>query len=122
MGSVCDAYRSKLERGMGRLLEDEGVPFSYEPTRIKYKKDHTYLPDFYIESKGYYIETKGRFLPSDRAKHLLIKEQNPDVEIRFVFQNPNARLSKKSKTTYSQWCEKHGYLWSGKKVPRSWFS
>lgn len=115
-------YRSGLERGMGRLLHDVGVPFSHESERIPYHKLHHYLPDFHLSDLGYFIETKGRFLPQDRAKHLLIKQQHPDIDLRFVFQNPKAKLSKKSKTTYGQWCEKHGFLYSGKKIPSSWFS
>ena len=122
MGSMSHAYRSKLEWGMGHLLETEGVPFSYEPIRLDYLKKHTYLPDFWLDEQGYFIETKGRFFAQDRAKHLLVKAQNPNTEVRFVFQQPNNRLSKKSRTTYAEWCEKHGFLWSGKKVPRSWFS
>lgn len=117
-----NTYRSGLERGMGRLLETQGVPFSFESQRIPYHKLHHYLPDFYLDDLGYFIETKGRFLPQDRAKHLLIKQQHPDTDIRFVFQNPNAKLSKKSKTTYGQWCERHGFLYSGKKIPSSWLS
>ena len=47
------------------------------------------------------IETKGRFVTADRQKMLLVKEQYPDLDIRFVFSNPNSRISKKSKTTYA---------------------
>lgn len=115
------AYKSKLEKSMGHLLDAMGVPYSYEPLRIPYVKEHYYTPDFYIEEK-YFIETKGRFLPVDRKKHLLIKEQHPEIDLRFAFQNPNGRLSKHSKTTYAEWCERHGFQWSGKKIPRKWFS
>ncbi len=115
-------YRSALERGMGDLLSSIGISFLFEHTRIPYHKAHHYLPDFYIESKDFYIETKGRFLPSDRKKHLLIREQHPEIDIRFVFQNPCLTLSKRSRTTYGDWATRHGFLWSGKKVPESWFS
>jgi N-acetylmuramoyl-L-alanine amidase len=43
---------------------------------------------------GIIIESKGRFLTADRQKHLLIKQQHPQLDIRFVFQrsaNPIAR-------------------------------
>lgn len=115
------AYKSKLEKNMGCLLETMGIPYSYEPLRIPYVKQHYYLPDFYINEE-YFIETKGRFLGIDRKKHLLVREQNPDIDIRFAFQNPKARLNKNSKTTYGDWCDKHGFQWCGKKVPRKWFS
>ena len=116
------SYKSNLEKGMGHLLSSMGVPFSYEPKRIPYQKLHYYVPDFYLHTEDFFIETKGRFLPSDRKKHLLVREQHPDVDIRFAFQNPRARLYKNSKTTYSEWCDKHDFKWCGKVIPKAWFS
>ena len=55
-------------------------------------------------------------------KHLLIKQQKPDLDIRFVFQNPNAKLTKKSKTTYSMWADKNGFKWSNKDIPDGWIN
>jgi len=54
------------------------------------------------------IETKGRFVTDDRKKHKLIKQQHPELDIRLLFNNPNARISKVSRTTYATWCETHG--------------
>jgi hypothetical protein len=69
---------------------------------------------------GILIETKGRFKPADRTKHLLIKQQHPELDIRFVFSNSHNTLSKKSSTTYADWCDKHGFKWADKQIPRSW--
>lgn len=66
------------------------------------------------------IETKGRFVTADRQKHLLIKEQHPNLDIRFLFQNSKARISKSSKTTYADWCRKHGFQFADKVVPEEW--
>jgi hypothetical protein len=107
---------------MGHFLTQLGISFDFEPHRIPFTKEHQYLPDFFVEEYGFYIETKGRFLPVDRKKHLLIKKQQPHIDIRFAFQNPNAKLSKKSQTTYGEWCDRHEFKWCGKKVPASWFS
>ncbi len=112
-------YKNKLERGLGCLLAAAGVPFAYEPDRIYYTKPHYYVPDFKVGD--FYLETKGRFLPSDRTKHLLLQEQHPELDIRFVFQQPTHRISKVSRTTYAAWCDKHGFLWCGKKLPKEWF-
>ena len=68
------------------------------------------------------IETKGRFVTADRQKHLLVKEQHPDFDVRFVFQNSRARISKTSKTTYAAWCEKHGFKYADKCVPAEWLT
>jgi hypothetical protein len=61
---------------------------------------HKYCPDFRLPN-GIYIETKGRFETADRKKHLLIKEQHPELDIRFVFTRSKSTISKTSKTTYA---------------------
>lgn len=66
------------------------------------------------------IETKGRFVTADRQKHLMIKAQHPDLDIRFLFQNSRARISKTSKTTYADWCRKNGFLFADRIVPEEW--
>lgn len=66
------------------------------------------------------METKGRFTATDRKKHLLVKAQRPDLDIRFVFSNSRAKLNKGSKTTYADWCNKHGFLYADKLIPTEW--
>ena len=69
-----------------------------------------------------FIETKGRLLLDDKKKHLYIKEQYPELDTRFVFQNANAKFSKNSKTTYAMWAEKHGFKWAEKTIPVEWIN
>ena len=66
------------------------------------------------------MESKGRFVTEDRQKHLLVKKQHPELDIRFVFSNPRARISKTSATTYAAWCDKHGFLYAEKFIPAAW--
>lgn len=56
-----------------------------------------------------YIEAKGRFFSKDRTKMKYIKEQHPDLDIRFIFLDGNNKLSKTSKTTYMEWAERYGF-------------
>jgi len=122
-------YRSGLEEAINKQLEEARVCFTYEDDVIHYNKpasSHKYTPDFtLIKGEGapeIYIETKGRFTIEDRKKHLLIKEQHPYVDLRFVFTNPNNRISKKSKTTYAMWCDKHGFKYAHKTIPQEWLN
>ena len=120
---MVEGYRSGLESSVGAQLNSAKVRWEYESERIPYiPKKRTYTPDFIIkgEVSKMYIETKGRFLGSDRAKHLLIKEQYPQLDIRFVFTNPNQKLYKGAKTTYGEWCEKHGFSFSKGSIPDDW--
>jgi len=114
-------YRSGFEEAIAKQLKRLGVVVDYEKTKIIYhvKETRTYTPDFDLPN-GIRIETKGRFVTADRKKHLLIKAQRPDLDIRFVFYNSGARLSKTSKTTYAAWCEKNGFLYADKEIPLSW--
>lgn len=88
--------------------------------KIKYqKKPSTYTPDIVL-SNGIIVEVKGYFDAEDRAKHLLIKDQHPELDIRFVFQNSKKKIHKSSTTTYASWSTKHGFLFADKEVPLDW--
>ena len=114
-------YRSQFEANFARNLRERKITSLYEQDKIQYiPKPRTYTPDFYIEEGDFYVETKGRFFATDRTKHLLIKEQHPDIDIRFVFLNAKNKLDKRSRTTYAQWCEKNGFLYSEKRMPEEW--
>lgn len=118
-----DGKRSGLETQVASQLDAAKVEYQYEPDWIKYEKPSRsakYLPDFKLKN-GIIIETKGRFVTADRQKHLQIKACHPDLDIRFVFSNPQARISKISKTTYAMWCEKNGFKYAKLTVPKEWF-
>lgn len=115
-------YRSYFEYTVAVALKRLKAKFHYEILLIQFTqpaKPRRYTPDFVL-GNDIIIEAKGRFKTADRIKHLLIKEQYPDLDIRFVFMNPNVRISKTSKTSYAKWCDKNGFKWAAKEVPLSW--
>lgn len=115
-------FRSGLEERIAEQLDKAGVKYTYEKLKLDYVKPaskHVYTPDFVL-SNGIIIETKGRFLLADRQKHILVKRHNPTLDIRFVFSNSNARISKASTTTYAQWCIKNGFKYADKTIPEGW--
>ncbi len=116
-------YRSGLEEKVAKQLEVCGIKVDYETTKIKYRveKDCTYTADFKLPN-GIIIETKGRFVVADRMKHLLIKKQHPDLDIRFVFTNSKTKINKGSKTSYGDWCDKNGFLYADKEIPKEWLT
>jgi hypothetical protein len=119
---VVEGYRSGLEEKVADQLSQAGIPCDYESQVIPYEKPaskHRYTPDFPLPN-GIFIETKGRFLSDDRKKHLLIKQQHPRLDIRFVFSSSKTRISKTSKTSYAAWCEKYGFLYADKWIPETW--
>jgi len=121
--AIRAGYRSGLEEAVAKELNDLKVSYGYETIKIGYIKpvsSHTYTPDFVLLDNGIIIETKGRFTSEDRKKHLLIKQQSPHLDIRFVFSRSATKMSKKSKTTYASWCEKHGFKYADKSIPEEW--
>ena len=116
-------YRSKFEVRVAADLGKRKVDFQYEKVSFDYvPKIRNYTPDFYLPESKIYIETKGRLTTNDRVKHLLIKDQYPDLDIRFVFVNANNKISRTSKTTYADWCDRHKFLWAESLVPREWLN
>lgn len=129
-------YKSGLEIAVSEQLNELGVRYDFEPAdgRISYEvpaKEHTYTPDFVIQTKSgktIIVETKGIWDYADRYKHLLIRQQHPDLDIRFVFTRSKQRIRKGSKTTYADICKGRGrspfkgtcWKFADKKIPRSW--
>jgi hypothetical protein len=115
-------YRSGLEESVDALLKQSGIDGQYEQHKVLYTVPvsyHEYTPDFRLPN-GIFVETKGRFVLEDRKKHVLIKQQYPELDIRFVFQNSKNKIRKGSPTTYADWCKKHGFLYADKTIPQEW--
>lgn len=99
-------FRSNLERRFHLL--HPALP--YEQHKLAYQQLHHYTPDFQL-TPNHFVEVKGLFTAQDRGKHLQIQKQHPDIKVTFVFQDPNRRLSKTSRTTYAAWCDAHNIPW-----------
>jgi len=124
--AYANGYRSGLEDKISDTLKSLNVDFTYEQDKIPYlvpASKHKYTPDFKLPN-GTFIETKGRWTAQDRKKHLLLKEQHPEIIIRFIFSNPNEKISKRSKTSYADICTKHGWEFIGWRdsIPDKWLS
>jgi hypothetical protein len=120
--AIRHGWRSGLEEKVANALTEAGIPFTYEQTKVKYIKpasEHQYTPDFVLDN-GIIIETKGLFTAIDRQKHMLVKRQHPHLDIRFIFSNSRQKISKKSRTTYADWCRKNGFLFDDKEIPIDW--
>ena len=68
----------------------------------------------------YHNRNQRKFDPDDRRKHLEIKRQHPELDIRFVFSNAKAKINKGAKQRNFEWCEKNGFQWSHRVIPEEW--
>jgi hypothetical protein len=120
--AIKHGYRSGFEHKVSDQLKENKIKFEYETTVIPYIKPetkHTYTIDFTLPN-GILVETKGRWVIEDRKKHLLIKKQHPELDIRIVFMSGKTKIRKGSKTTYGMFCDKHDIQWAEKTIPESW--
>lgn len=123
--AIARGYRSGLEAKAAEQIAEAGHEVLYETDKIEYtwpQRKSTYRPDFKLPKPGgfFYVETKGVWTVEDRQKHHLLRQQHPDLDIRFVFSNCNSRLYKKSPTTYAAYCEKHNLTYANKVIPQEW--
>jgi hypothetical protein len=119
---LANGFRSGLEKRNADHLDSRGISYTYEKLKISYtvpERQATYTPDFVLNN-GVIVETKGVFDAADRAKHLLVREQHPELDIRFVFQRGNQPIYKGSPTTHGGWANKHSFRWAEKLIPPEW--
>jgi hypothetical protein len=105
-------FRSGFEEDVAKQLQPFG--FSYEPFQVDYIIPRKYTPDFVYEKNGrtYLIECKGYFRAGDTQKYRAISRSIPwTQELIFVLMKPNQKVSKSTKLTMAEWCDKHNILW-----------
>ena len=114
-------YRSGLEHKVSKYLDELNTSYIYEGIKIEWEDlaYRTYTPDFILHN-NIIIETKGMLTATDRRKHLFIKKQHPELDIRFVFENSNRKLRKGAKSTDAQWCVRYNFNYYSRIIPEKW--
>ena len=119
-------FRSKAEEDICNILKEKNIPYQYENSKVHYEwyEKKKYIPDFFLLNNGIILEVKGRFKIEDRKKHLFIRKQKPELDIRFIFDNPKAKLYKGGKMTNGSWCDKYKFKYSSLRegVPEEWIN
>ena len=118
---LSHGFRSRFEFEFAQYLAKSKIKYKYEKDKFRYIVPiKSYTPDFYLMDYGFYLELKGNLDVTDRVKHLLVKEQNPTLDVRFIFPNSKKKIYKGSKTTYAAWCNRHGFLYADNRIPAVW--
>ncbi|WP_255663310.1 hypothetical protein [Acetobacter sp. UBA5411] len=119
-------FDSGFERDVLAHLEEAGAQVSKNPVsnagkHFSYQRPpQKYYPD-YVLGNGVCLEIKGFWDDEDRMKLKCVKAAYPDADIRILFNNPRSKIRKGAKTTYGEWCEKHGIPYAkGPTVPPEW--
>lgn len=114
-------------------LDAEGVKYEYEREAYQIVLDQPgfcrscgktsigrksrYTPDFFFPV--WVIEAKGKFTSRDRKRVVALLEAEPGMRFGMLFMRDN-KLSKSSKTRYSEWCEKRGIPWAISWFKKEW--
>ena len=118
---LSHGFRSRFEFEFAQYLAKSKIKYKYEKDKFRYIVPiKSYTPDFYLMDYGFYLELKGNLDVTDRVKHLLVKEQNSSLDVRFIFPNSKKKIYKGSKTTYAAWCDRHGFLYADNRIPNTW--
>ena len=118
---LSHGFRSRFEFEFAQYLAKSKIKYKYEKDKFRYIVPiKSYTPDFYLVEYGFYLELKGNLDVTDRVKHLLVKEQNEGLDVRFIFPNSKKKIYKGSKTTYANWCDRHGFLYADNRIPNIW--
>jgi hypothetical protein len=126
-------FETKLLR---QCSEHPLVEFAgFEETQILYTpptKQRVYTPDITVivpykmtpmsrtKYRTMFIEAKGYFRPETQRMMKWVKEQNPELDIRFVFYKDKP-IRKGAKLTYMGWAEKYGFPACINIIPQEWF-
>ncbi len=119
MKQLYPTFRSKFEEKVWEEANGEKL-LDYEPGYIPYIMRGSYLPDYIIKKNGIIIEAKGYLDAACCKKMLAVKRSNPDLDIRFVFQNSNGKRNKRAKLKNWEWAEKHGFPHAEGTIPLEW--
>jgi hypothetical protein len=112
--------RSMLEVRSQAWLEENKVPFSYENEVWDYQYEpQKYKPDFNVP--GITIECKGKLTKDVRKKLLAIIRCNPKKKLALVFERPDNKITRGSKTSYGDWAERNGIPFSAVVPDPKWF-
>jgi len=107
-------FKSKLEEKVWATLKREYPSVKYEPNKFKFIQpeiERTYIPDFKTGRSNIFLEAKGKLDLETRKKMIWFRDSNPTIRIIFLFQNPDNKITKRSKTTYAMWATDNGFEW-----------
>jgi hypothetical protein len=131
-------YRTEFEATTAMRLIRRNISFEYEPARLRYTdkngRKRITQPDFHLKPKsndphgGMFVEAKSLLKNDHLSRYELLREQRPDLDIRFIFEQPDRTIShfgvadgegQTRAVSYSEWADMNGFKWSGEAIPNA---
>jgi hypothetical protein len=120
------ARASKFEETFEKTLIARSIDYAYEVVKASFTpplKVRTKLWDWLITTDSgatFVCETKGYWSPRNRLDETEAIKQNPHIDVRYCFMRASTPIRKGSKTTYADWCDKHGIRYCVGTIPDAW--
>ena len=86
---------------------------------INCKKTKVFVPRF-VMSDGMIVESVSYLLKQDCRKYLLLREQYPNLDIRFIFESADKYVSGGDGLTLAEWAASNKFHWANKLFPLEW--
>lgn len=124
--SISDGLRSGLEEKFKKQLDIRGVKYTYETCIVYFTpavKKHRKTWDWTLtlpSGKVVIIETKGYWPSETRLAEIAAILQNPDLDVRYVFQDSRKKIRKGSNTSYADVCRKYSIPFADLVLPQEW--
>ena len=117
----ASGFRSGLEQLIANQIKEGKHKIRYEVMKIQCVDFSilSYTTDFVLDN-GIILEVKGFWSTADRRKHVEIKNQHGNLDIRMVFENSKRKIRKGSNTSYADWCDKKEIPFCDRVVPKIW--
>jgi hypothetical protein len=119
---------SKFEEKFEQTLIASGIQYVYEAVKVFFTpplKRRSKTWDWLITTDSgstFVCETKGWWPSKVRLAETEAIKQNPNTDVRYCFQKASTKINKNSKTSYADWCDKHGIRWCEGSIPPTWLS
>ena len=117
------SWEPQVFKGLQALKRKFKYEVEYETEKLQYTIVHDYKPDFILtlkDGRKLYVEAKGYWDAADRAKIRHVMAQNPDKDIRMIFQ-ADSKMHKSSPRRYSDFCIRNKIPYAIKEIPEDWF-
>lgn len=119
-------YKNSFEKDIHQVLSK--ATYEDKEAKVSYTTESIYNPDFtFPDIRWLLVEAKGRFIGGSKeaAKYVWVKRCHPELEIVFIFQNPDTRMPNArrrtdgSYMTMGEWAAKNGFaFFPSKRMPQ----
>lgn len=114
------SFKSGFERTVAADLNSRQIKFEYEALVLPYTLHGEYHPDLSFPN-GLVVELKGVLDKASKRKYVAVKQQHPEINLKFVFMDSKKKVPG-TKQTHGDWARKNGFEFADGRIPDEWLN